>query len=320
MEKKEKNQTIVVAIGGNAILSSNQKGTVQEQILNIKACSDQIIDLIFKGFNVVITHGNGPQVGNLLLQNEAGKDIVPPNSLDVCGAQSQGSLGYLLTQTIRNRMVNSGIKRDIACILTQVIVDAEDPGFKMPSKPIGPFYTKQQAEEAKKQGFEMVEDSGRGYRRVVPSPHPISIVEKNVIQALSLQGVVVVAVGGGGIPVLINAKEDLVGTEAVVDKDLASALLAYEIGADKLLILTEVEYVALDFGKSTQRRISKMTVEQAKNLMEEGQFPPGSMGPKIMAAIKFVEATKKEAIITSISKISDALAGTTGTRVYFFKD
>jgi len=309
------NKTVVVAIGGNAITQSGQKGTVEEQFENVRNCCDPIIDLAADGYNVVLTHGNGPQVGCLLLQNEAAKDIVPVNPMDVLGAQTQGSLGYIITQTLLNRMKERGIAKPVATVVTQVVVDKNDPKFANPSKPVGPFYSKEEAEILEKtKHYIMVEDSGRGYRRVVPSPMPLEIIEKESVMALADKGFIVLTVGGGGIPVI---KEDgmLKGVEAVIDKDQASAMTALEIKADALLILTGVEQVAINFGKPDMQNLSTLSVADAKKYMAEGQFPAGSMGPKIEAVCRFVENGGKEAIITSIERLKDALDGKTGTRI-----
>ena len=307
-------QTVVIAIGGNAITKHGQKGTVEEQMQNIRDCCDPILDLVQAGYRIVLTHGNGPQVGSILIQNEAAQHVIPVNPLDVCGAQTQGSLGYLISQALYNRMKDRGMAKEVTTIITQVVVDRDDPNFRHPTKPVGPFYTREQAEELERAGFAMMEDSGRGYRRVVPTPRPLEIIEHDTISELLDSGSLVIAVGGGGIPV-VRENGRLSGIEAVIDKDLASALLAEEIGADVLLILTGVEKVAVDYGKPTQRDIDRMTAAEARALMAEGQFPPGSMGPKIDAVCGFVEQSGRDAIITSLDRMKDAVEGRTGTRV-----
>lgn len=305
----------VIAIGGNAIIQEGQKGTVEEQFANVLQSCDPIIDLVESEFNVVLTHGNGPQVGNVLLKVEAASDIVPPNPLDVCGAETQGSLGYIIQQSLYNRMKQRGVKKNIATVVTQVVVDKKDPRFQNPTKPIGPFYTKERAEEIKSEkNVVMVEDSGRGYRRVVASPKPLEMIEKEAVKALVNSGFLVITVGGGGIPV-IREGDTLKGVEAVIDKDHASALVAEEINADYLIVLTGVEQVAINFGKPNMEFLSEITVTDAKKYMAEGQFPPGSMGPKIEASIRFIENGGENAIITSIDKLQDALEGKTGTRI-----
>lgn len=307
-------QTVVIAIGGNAITKNGQKGTVEEQMQNIRDCCDPILDLVQAGYRIVLTHGNGPQVGSILIQNEAAQDVIPASPLDVCGAQTQGSLGYLISQALYNRMKERGIKKEVTTIITQVVVDRNDPNFRHPTKPVGPFYTGEQARLLEKEGYALVEDSGRGYRRVVPTPRPLEIIEHDTIRELLDSGFLVIAVGGGGIPV-VRENGRLSGVEAVIDKDLASALMASEIGADVLMILTGVEKVAVDYGKPTQRDIDSMTAAEARELMAAGQFPAGSMGPKIEAVCGFVERSGGEAIITSLDKMKDAVEGKTGTRI-----
>lgn len=307
-------QTVVIAIGGNAITKNGQKGTVEEQIQNIRDCCDPILDLVQAGYHIVLTHGNGPQVGSIMIQNEVAQDVIPVNPLDVCGAQTQGSLGYMISQELYNRMKERSIEKEVTTIVTRVIVDRNDANFQHPTKPVGPFYTREEAEQLANDGLTMVEDSGRGYRRVVPTPRPIEIVEHEAISGLLNSGFLVIAAGGGGIPV-VNEGGRLSGVEAVIDKDLASALIAEEIGADILMILTGVEKVALDYGKPTQRDIDSMTVAEAREYMAEGQFPAGSMGPKIDAVCGFVEKSGGEAIITSLDRMKDAVERKTGTRV-----
>ncbi len=308
-------KTAVVAIGGNGIVQEGQKGTLEEQIDNIKKCCDPIIDLIEEGYNVVLTHGNGPQIGNALMKQERAKDIVPAYPMDACGAETQGLLGYIIKQTLENRMIERNMSKNIVSITTQVLVDMNDPGFANPTKPVGPFFNKAEKEIMEQEkGYVMKEDSGRGYRRVVPSPKPLNIVEKDAIKALSVAGFVVIAVGGGGIPV-IKDKGGFKGVECVIDKDYASSLLAQEIEADLFILLTGVDQVAIDFGKPTQESISHMTLNETMAYLEEGQFPPGSMGPKIEAALEFVKANKKTALITSIERLKDAVIGETGTRI-----
>lgn len=307
-------QTVVIAIGGNAITKNGQKGTVEEQIQNIRDCCDPILDLVQAGYHIVLTHGNGPQVGSIMIQNEVAQDVIPVNPLDVCGAQTQGSLGYMISQELYNRMKERSIEKEVTTIVTRVIVDRNDANFQHPTKPVGPFYTREEAEQLANDGLTMVEDSGRGYRRVVPTPRPIEIVEHEAISGLLNSGFLVIAAGGGGIPV-VNEGGRLSGVEVVIDKDLASALIAEEIGADILMILTGVEKVALDYGKPTQRDIDSMTVAEAREYMAEGQFPAGSMGPKIDAVCGFVEKSGGEAIITSLDRMKDAVERKTGTRV-----
>lgn len=306
---------MVIAIGGNAILQPGQKGTVEEQLDNIGKSCRPIIDLIKKGYKVVLTHGNGPQVGNALLQSETARDIVPAEPLDVCVAETQGSLGYLITQSLGNMMKEQGLPRKITSVFTQALVDINDPAFNNPTKPIGPFYSKERANQiAAEAKVTMTEDSGRGYRRLVPSPQPTSIVEKDVVRDLVAAGYVVLAAGGGGVPV-VRQGLNLSGVEAVIDKDRASALLATEIGASRLVILTGVDHVKINFGRPNEQKLKKLSVEQAKQYLAAGEFPPGSMGPKIEAAISFLEQGGQEVIITSIEKVNLALTGEVGTRI-----
>jgi len=308
-------ETVVLAVGGNALLRPGDRGTAEEQMLRARETAENIYPL-FKKFKIVVTHGNGPQVGAILLQNENSKNIVPPMPLDICGAMSQGEIGYMLTQSFHNVLEEKRIDKRIVVILTRVLVDKNDPAFKNPTKPIGPFYSEEEAKKlAKEKGWHVIEDSGRGWRRVVPSPEPIEIVEKRAIRSLIDEGFVVIAVGGGGIPVI---KEDgnFVGVEGVIDKDLASATLGKDISADKLIILTSVDRVYLNFGKTNQRAIEKMNVEEARKYMKEGHFKKGSMYPKILASIRFLEHGGKEVLITSPEKIQEALDGENGTIIY----
>lgn len=309
-------EKVVLAIGGNAILKEGQKGTIEEQKENIYNTCEPVLELIQQGYTVVITHGNGPQVGNSLIKGELASGVVPQYPLDVCGAETQGALGYLIQQAFHNTMKQKGVKKSVATIVTQIVVDKEDEAFKNPTKPVGPFYSKEKAEEImKEKDLKFVEDSGRGYRRVVASPMPKRIVEKESIEALLSIDTLVITAGGGGIPV-VEENGILTGTEAVIDKDFASALLAAEIKADYFFILTGVEQVAINFGKSNQQNLSDVSIDDALRYMEEGQFPKGSMGPKINAAIYFLERGGKNVIITSIDKLQQALEGKTGTRLF----
>ncbi len=308
-------KTVVLAVGGNALLRPGDKGTAKEQMARAKETAENIYPL-FNKFKVVVTHGNGPQVGAILLQNETAKNVVPSMPLDVCGAMSQGQIGYMLEQSFQNVLEEKGIDKNIVTILTRVIVDKNDPAFNNPSKPIGPFYTREEAEKlAKENGWHIIEDSGRGWRRVVPSPMPLEIVEKDVIRKLLDEGFIAIAVGGGGIPVIRDGKK-LKGVEGVIDKDLASAVLARDIKADNLIILTSVDKVYLNFGTPNQKGIEEMNLEEAKKYMEEGHFKKGSMYPKILASVLYLESGGKEVLITSPEKIQDALDGKTGTWIF----
>ena len=304
---------VVVALGGNAILQAGEKGSSEEQFNNIEKTCRQILEMVKRGFKVVITHGNGPQVGNILIQNKKARDIVPAMPLDVCGAESQGQIGYMIQQSLDNLFKEMSLPYSATTIVTQVIVDREDPAFIHPTKPIGPFYTEKEAKEfMKKTQEEWREDSGRGWRRVVPSPEPIEIVEKEAIKILLEKNIVVIACGGGGIPD-IRKNRRLQGVEAVIDKDLAAERLAFDIKADIFMMLTSVPQVAINFGKSSQKNLDRMNLSQAKKYLKEGHFPPGSMGPKVKAAIKFVEWSGKYAIICSPEQVLDALEGRAGT-------
>ncbi len=306
----------VVAFGGNVILPHTEKGLQKEQEKNARKAAKDMVDIVEKGYETVIVHGNGPQVGNILIQMEEASHKIPPFSLDVCDAMTEGSMGYLLEKAIYNELRKRSIDKYVATLLTEVIVDKEDPAFSNPTKPIGPFYTKYRADELKKtKKWVMIEDSGRGYRRVVPSPKPIDILPKSIIEKLLDEGTIVIAAGGGGIPVFINNNGLIEGVEAVIDKDFASSLLASEIRADLFIILTGVDRVYINFGKPDEKEIKKMTAVEAKKYLEEGQFPPGSMGPKIKAAIEFIERGGDKVIITSPGKIKSALLKRTGTRI-----
>ncbi|KAB2337264.1 carbamate kinase [Cytobacillus depressus] len=306
---------IVLAIGGNAIIKEGQKGTLEEQQQNINESCEPVLALIEQGNTVVITHGNGPQVGNSLIKNQMAESVVPAYPLDVLDAETQGNLGYLIQQAFRNKMVERNINRSVATIVTQAVVSKDDPAFDNLTKPVGPFYTKEELDKIlETEKISYIEDSGRGYRRVVASPKPVTIVEKDAIQALLDKEITVITAGGGGIPV-IEENGMLIGTDAVIDKDFASALLAAEINADYLFILTGVEQVAIHFGTPQQQNLFEMTVEEALRYMDEGHFPKGSMGPKIEAAILFLQKGGKNVIITSMDKLQDALEGKTGTRV-----
>lgn len=306
----------VVAIGGNSLIKDERHPSLAGEIEALRETSIHIASMLSQGWDVVLTHGNGPQVGFNLLRTELAAEVAPPLTLDVLGAQTQGSIGYLIQQALGNELRRRKIRKRVVTVVTQTLVDPDDPAFHRPTKPIGRFYGKDEAEQLQVgRGWRMVEDAGRGWRRVVPSPMPVEIIERLTIKGLVYQSIVVIAAGGGGIPVVREDEGDLAGVEAVIDKDLASSLLAQSIGADLLLICTAVERVALHYGKPEQRELSSMTVSEAKQYLSQGHFPPGSMGPKILAAIRFVEATGGEALITSPESMERALAGQTGTRI-----
>ncbi len=308
----------VVAIGGNSLVKDKKHATVPDQYQAVKETCHHIADMIEQGWDVAIGHGNGPQVGFILRRSEiaakvAGMHEVP---LDSCGADTQGALGYHLQQNLQNEFKRRGMKKAAATVVTQVLVDKNDPAFQNPAKPIGGFMEEDEARErADKEGWTIVEDAGRGWRRVVPSPLPQGIIELDAVQELLDAGIITVTVGGGGIPVIRNDEGDLQGVAAVIDKDFASSLLARSIGADLFLISTAVEQVYLNFGKPDQQAIDVMTVAEAKRHMEEGHFAKGSMLPKIQAVIWFLETGGQEALITNPENITRALRGETGTRV-----
>jgi carbamate kinase len=306
----------VVALGGNALIRQGERGEVAEQLGHIRESVMHLPLLLAKGYALVITHGNGPVVGQLLLQNEAARATVPSMPLDVCDADSEGSIGYLTQQTLANVLRGRNGERSVVSLITQVVVDPEDPAFDLPTKPIGPFYAEAEAAELRRsRGWTVVADAGRGYRRVVPSPHPLRVVEEEAIRILLEHGVVVIAVGGGGVPVRQTESGELLGVEAVIDKDHASALLGRRLGAQLLVILTAVEYVYRHFGRPDQEPLPRLDVSQARQLLREGEFAPGSMGPKIEAAIDFLEGGGKEVLITLPENLADALEGKTGTSI-----
>ena len=310
-------KTAVVALGGNAITKKGEEDTIARQFANTRESLRGIVELIRDGYNLAITHGNGPQVGNAVLRVELARGKAPILSLGICVADTEGGMGYMIEQSLQNRLKKERIRRDVVTIVTQVIVDKDDPSIKEPSKFIGQFYTRQEAKRlARQRGWVMKEDRAKMWRRVVPSPVPLEIVEKKTVKNLVEKGVIVIAAGGGGIPVYMEKNGALEGVDAVIDKDRASAILARDIGAELLLILTDVEKVALHFATVFQRELDELTVEEAKKYQKEGHFPAGSMGPKIEAAIQFLESGGKEVIITSIPKAYDAVKKrTAGTRI-----
>ena len=308
---------VLVALGGNAIKQAEEKGTFEEQMKNVETASKQIATLVRRGYELVITHGNGPQVGNLAIQQEAAVDQVPAQPLVVLGAMTQGQIGYMMQQNLHNILEGDG--KDIVTVVTQVIVGKDDPDFKDPTKPVGPFYTEEVAKRlAVERGYvvKKVRPTGdRTWRRVVPSPTPLGIAEAKAIKRMVEDGMIVIASGGGGIPVIINGSGKLEGIDAVIDKDRAGAKLAEEVEADILLILTDVEYAMENYGKPTQKPIRRMTLSEAGRRMMKGQFGAGSMGPKVEACLGFVERGGDTAIITSLEKAADALEGKTGTHI-----
>lgn len=307
---------LVIALGGNALLKRGEKGTFDEQRSNVARTVPMIADLIARGFKVVITHGNGPQVGATLLRHEAAKANVPPFPLDACGAETQGFIGYMIQQTLRNELKRRGIDKYVITVVTRVIVDKHDPAFQNPTKPIGPFYKKEEADQiiSQRPGVVIKEDAGRGYRRVVPSPDPKIIAERYAIRSLVDNGFIVVACGGGGIPI-VEENGAATGVESVIDKDLAGQRLATLIGASVFVILTDVETAFLNYGTDKQEPIREITTGKLRNYLAQGQFKEGSMAPKVEAAIRFVESGGHRAVIASLNKLVEAVEGSAGTQV-----
>jgi carbamate kinase len=306
----------VVAFGGNALLRPEDSGTTADQLLRAREAVRHLLPILARGYELVIVHGNGPQVGNLIIQSEVAAAQVPPQTLDFCVAETQGSIGFLLELAFANELPPAGFRKEVATFLTQVQVDAADPAFLAPSKPVGPFFTRERAADLQENfGWTMVEDSGRGWRKVVASPRPLAIRGLAVAAALVNRGHIVVAAGGGGIPVVVTEDGQVRGVEAVIDKDYTASLLASSLSADVFIILTGVEQVARDFGKPTEKALSELDIATARALLEAGQFPPGSMGPKIDSAIRFVEAGGRQVLITRAESLADALEGRTGTLV-----
>jgi carbamate kinase len=308
---------VVIALGGNAIQEAGKPATAETQLNACRQTAVSIVDILESGYEVVVAHGNGPQVGNIVLQNEAAhSDKTPAMPFDVCGAMSQGEIGYWLQQSIGDELRKRGRDIPVCTVVTQVTVDREDSAFKNPTKPIGPFYTEEAARKiADEKGYVMKEDAGRGWRRVVASPMPVDVVEKEAIKKLVESGILTIAVGGGGIPVVVEGGR-LKGVAAVIDKDLGSEKLAEILDADILMILTAVEKVSINYNKPNQMDIDAMTVEEAEKYMVEGHFAPGSMLPKVKAAVKFVVSKEnRTCVITSLESAAKALRGQTGTTV-----
>lgn len=305
-------KTIVVALGGNALLRFGEKPSISVQFSNLELVCRQLVPLFRNKNRIVITHGNGPQVGNILVQIESALGKAYSVPLEVAVAESQGQLGYMIEKELHNALQKNGLHRSIVSLLTQVLVDSKDPAFRNPSKPIGLFYSKKQGLALKRKGFAVMEDSGRGWRRIVPSPKPLQIIEKKVIQQLLAHGIIVVCAGGGGIPV-VKTRSGLRGIAAVIDKDNASQVLANQINASELFVLTDVERVFLNYKKPGQKPLSKLNVKQAVRLLKQGQFGKGSMQPKIEAAIQFLKKGGKRVLITSPQALPAALKGKNGT-------
>jgi carbamate kinase len=306
----------VVAVGGNSLIKDGNHQTVPDQYQAAYETALNIADMIEMGYNVVITHGNGPQVGFILLRSDAARDILHEVPLEYCGADTQGAIGYMFQQALHNIFRERGINKQAATVVTQVVVDRNDPAFLKPTKPIGPFYSEEEAKLRRdRDGWTVVEDAGRGWRRVVASPLPKEIVEQNAIEQLIKSGFIVTAVGGGGIPVIRHEDGNLEGTAAVIDKDFASSLLAGNIKADVFIISTAVEKVYLNFGKPDQKSLDNITLADCKKYIEEGHFKPGSMLPKIEAVVRFLENGGEKAIITDPAHLREALEGKTGTHI-----
>jgi carbamate kinase len=308
-------RTALIAVGGNSLIRAGEKGTIEEQRANTRRTAQAIVSLIERGYELVVTHGNGPQVGAALIRSERASNQVYGHPLDVCDATTQGEIGYLLQQSLCNELAARGLRHPVATIVTQVVVAADDPAMGRPSKPVGPFYARAEAEAKERElGWRIVEDAARGWRRVVPSPEPLAIVEEPVIKALLAQGVLVVAVGGGGIPVLRDGAT-LTGVEAVIDKDRASALLAARLGVDLFIISTDATHVFLDYKKPTQRALERVTAVDLQAHYDAGHFPPGNMGPKVESALRFLRHGGHECVITSYEHLVDAVTGAAGTHV-----
>ena len=311
-------ERLVIALGGNALQSGNAAPTAEAQLEVVRGTARQLAEVSARGYEMAIVHGNGPQVGRILLASETAKDVVPPMPFDVCGAMSQGYIGYHIQQALKYALAARNRNYPVVALTTQMIVDGNDPAFQNPTKPIGAFYTEEEARTLEREkGYAMCEDAGRGWRRVVASPLPRKIVEIEAVRLLRVHAIVITC-GGGGVPVVEHPDGTLEGVAAVIDKDFAAELLAEEVNADALLILTEVEKVAIHFGKPNQQDLGHLSLAEAARYVEEGQFGVGSMLPKVQAAMKFVRANPgRKAIITSLDKCLDALDGKTGTVITF---
>ena len=306
----------LIAVGGNSIIKPGSVGTIEEQWQVSEETCDHVVSVIKAGYDVVLTHGNGPQVGNILVRSEVARNVLPTLPLDVCGADSQGGMGYMLQQQLDRSLKHAKVKKFVLAVLTQVVVDKDDPAFQKPEKPIGPFYTKEEADQhISESNWDMIEDAGRGYRRVVASPKPKAIVEERGIRTLIDSGAALICLGGGGIPVVKEKDGTYSGVAAVVDKDRSSSLLARKLEADLFIISTAVPQVCLNYGTSKEKRLSSMTIAEARQYIEEGHFKPGSMLPKIEALIDFVESGAGEGLITCPEEIGEAVKGNAGTRI-----
>ncbi|HUK12217.1 MAG TPA: carbamate kinase [Thermoanaerobaculaceae bacterium] len=316
-ERKDSRRPVaVIAFGGNALLRPQDHGTQEEQFTLAWKATRWLVEIIHRGFELVIVHGNGPQVGNIMIQVEEAITKIPPQGLEVCVAQTEGSMGFMLQNQLRNRLNEEQIAKEVVTLLSEVEVARDDPAFENPSKPVGPYFTAYRANLLmQEQGWQMVEDAGRGWRKVVPSPRPTRILDGGAVKRLVQNGAVVVAAGGGGIPVYQDVGGYFRGVEAVIDKDYTASLLAQELEADLFIILTQVPQVAENYGRPNQRWLAEIAAARAKEMLDQHQFPPGSMGPKIRAALAFVEKTGKEVLITDAEHLKDALARKSGTYV-----
>jgi carbamate kinase len=317
MQRREARRPVaVIAFGGNALLRPQDHGTQEEQFTLAWKATRWLVEIIHRGLELVIVHGNGPQVGNIMIQVEEAITKIPPQSLEVCVAQTEGSMGFMLQNQLRNRLNEEQLNKEVVTILTEVEVARDDPAFESPSKPVGPYFTAYRANLLmQEQGWQMVEDAGRGWRKVVPSPRPTRILDVGAVKRLLQGGAVVIAAGGGGIPVYQDVGGYYRGVEAVIDKDYTASLLAQELDADLFVILTQVPQVAENYGRPNQRWLDTVRVAKAKEMLEHNQFPPGSMGPKVRSAIAFVERTGKEVLITDAEHLKDALAHASGTYI-----
>lgn len=315
MPEPRVSRLLVVAIGGNALREAGGVAAPDEWFRVLGRSLPPLVDLVADGFRLVLTHGNGPQVGDELLRMDLARETVPPLSLDLCGAETQGSLGYAIQQVFGNLCRARGLDVPVATVVTRVVVDPGDPAFSRPTKPIGPFYTAAKAGQLERErGWTLVEDAGRGFRRVVPSPRPLRVLEAEMVRRLSEAGAVPIACGGGGVPV-VDSPAGYRGVEAVIEKDLATEALATALRAERLLILTAVERVAVNFGRPTERGLDRLTAAEARRLLAAGEFPPGSMGPKVEGSVRFVEGGGREAIITSLDRVRAAIDGEAGTHI-----